>query len=755
MKRIEKVLYSLSAVLFCGCSYPLFPELDAETSEMPSLRACSDGIDNDDNGLVDCEEPACSIYRICDSIEKRLALCTDGIDNDENALVDCEDPYCRTQGILCPKSGDGCFENEIYVEHADGLSGCYTPITRAEDLRFLRGRPKDRFILQADIDLSDEAFQPIGFHGILLGNGHQLYGELTFAADASAESRACSLFRPVREDPMPASALSISDLDLDLVLHCDRQNEAYLYAGGILSEAQAPAVFQNITGNVSLVITQSQAGAPPLKELAIGGLVGQSGGSLTIQNSALTTQITLTHTGSVPLRSFVGGILGYGSATLESITLGHTLDCRGTGNRDDFIEADYRMYFGGLVGQMAGGRIQNIHINPEREIQLHYPIHNYSSARSFRLASGGLAGEIHDGTVSAVFIEGGSHGVTTNLGVLNMPDPAQIAIGGGIGETDRVLDQFYVTDHRIEYTHSFRQPLSVAVGGISGKQVTASNTLNRNLRFTGQIVTAARTTADAKSRMDTGGLVGYGATRFDTAIVDADISVTSTHAPITRTGGVMGCYETDANEDLLLLNNIYATSRFSRLLDASQDAIHTYPYAWGGLVGTIQDSGGLPKTNIYLSNSHARTHYHAQSFPDRSPVSSHDIILAGCVGNPGGRMTNIFTSTKVDDQDGGLQDPFFAVGGGLVDKDTYYDMAYFDKDKPENLVSPTAEGYTLTSGEPRTPSGESVLMRIQKSALMGAVTLHPLLLEGQRCNTWKLSTIDGVTLPVPELLEME
>ena len=118
-------------------------------------------------------------------------------------------------------------------------------------------------------------------------------------------------------------------------------------------------------------------------------------------------------------------------------------------------------------------------------------------------------------------------------------------------------------------------------------------------------------------------------------------------------------------------------------------------------------------------------------------------------------MTNIFTSTKVDHTNGELQDPFFAVGGGLFDKNTYFDLAYFDKDSPENLLSPAAEGYTLSSGEPMTLSGESVLMRIQKSALMGAVTLQPLLSEGQKCQTWKLSTIDGVTLPVPDLQEME
>ena len=756
MRKFEKVFYSLLPVVFCGCSYPLFPEFQMDTSEIPTFKACSDGIDNDNNGLTDCEEPTCGVYRHCDSIEKRLAQCTDGIDNDDNGLTDCEDLYCRVQGILCPKSNDGCFEHEIYLEHADGLSGCYTPITRVEDLRFLRGRPSDNFILQADLDLSNDAFQPIGFTGILLGNGHQLSGTLTPAGDISTGSRACSLFSPVTEDTDSNKTLYISDLDLNLTLHCARLDEEYLSIGGILSEVSTSTLLQNITGEVAIDFSQSPETTQPLKELYMGGLVGKSSHSeLTIKDSTLKTQITLAQKGALPVRTFVGGILGYGTAHLESITLEHALEYQGSGSRDDYHDSDYSLAFGGLVGQMENGNIHEIHITPSQEIQFYYPIHNYSSAQSFTLAAGGLSGRIHHSEAESVFIENGKQLLSTNLGVLNMPIPATIYLGGGVGDTDSIVEDFYVMDHTLHYTNLFRQPLSIAVGGIAGKQVTLADQINQRIRFSGEIVTSGRMSEDVLSRMDTGGIVGYGTTRLDTAIVDADISVTTTHAPVTRTGGVMGCFETNSNDDLLMLNNVYSTSRFTRLLDAALDAVHTYPYYWGGLVGAIQAADGTPQTNIYLSNSHVRTHYHAQSFPDRSPVSSHDIVLAGCVGNPGGRMTNIFTSTKVDHTNGELQDPFFAVGGGLFDKNTYFDLAYFDKDSPENLLSPAAEGYTLSSGEPMTLSGESVLMRIQKSALMGAVTLQPLLSEGQKCQTWKLSTIDGVTLPVPDLQEME
>ena len=47
-------------------------------------EVCGDGIDNNCDGLIDCEDPDCQIDEVCD----------DGIDNDCDGLIDCDDPDC-------------------------------------------------------------------------------------------------------------------------------------------------------------------------------------------------------------------------------------------------------------------------------------------------------------------------------------------------------------------------------------------------------------------------------------------------------------------------------------------------------------------------------------------------------------------------------------------------------------------------------------------------------------------------------------
>ena len=73
-----------------------------------SLAACQDGLDNDGDGLVDCDDPDCQIYAICVQPSPTLpvpvivsapaevgAACRDGIDNDGNGLIDCQEPACQ------------------------------------------------------------------------------------------------------------------------------------------------------------------------------------------------------------------------------------------------------------------------------------------------------------------------------------------------------------------------------------------------------------------------------------------------------------------------------------------------------------------------------------------------------------------------------------------------------------------------------------------------------------------------------------
>ena len=66
---------------------------------VPMPEDCSDGIDNDGNGLTDCDDPACSEDPACGEVVALYRVpmpedCSDGIDNDGNGLTDCDDPAC-------------------------------------------------------------------------------------------------------------------------------------------------------------------------------------------------------------------------------------------------------------------------------------------------------------------------------------------------------------------------------------------------------------------------------------------------------------------------------------------------------------------------------------------------------------------------------------------------------------------------------------------------------------------------------------
>jgi len=75
----------------CGEDVPLIPDLEPEAG-----LTCHDQIDNDDNGQFDCGDPACTdVLENCCSREFSNETCTDGIDNDGNGYTDCEDFGCK------------------------------------------------------------------------------------------------------------------------------------------------------------------------------------------------------------------------------------------------------------------------------------------------------------------------------------------------------------------------------------------------------------------------------------------------------------------------------------------------------------------------------------------------------------------------------------------------------------------------------------------------------------------------------------
>jgi cysteine-rich repeat protein len=71
---------------------------------------CNDCIDNDGNGFTDCQDNGCAGVAVCQDVlgaETTCAACTDGISNDGDNFTDCDDFDCTTSGLpnidlLCP-----------------------------------------------------------------------------------------------------------------------------------------------------------------------------------------------------------------------------------------------------------------------------------------------------------------------------------------------------------------------------------------------------------------------------------------------------------------------------------------------------------------------------------------------------------------------------------------------------------------------------------------------------------------------------
>ena len=92
---------------------------DPDCSNAPvcnRVEICNNGIDDDGDGLVDCADPDCSNAPICNLAE----ICDNGIDDDGDGLIDCADPDCTGAPVcrIAPlSSSPGYWQSNTSVEH--------------------------------------------------------------------------------------------------------------------------------------------------------------------------------------------------------------------------------------------------------------------------------------------------------------------------------------------------------------------------------------------------------------------------------------------------------------------------------------------------------------------------------------------------------------------------------------------------------------------------------------------------------------
>jgi hypothetical protein len=152
---------------------------------------CADDIDNEGDGLTDCEDPECEGQAGCVELN-----CADLVDDDEDGLLDCDDPDCEGQV--------GCVElncADLVDDDNDGLLDCDDPDCEGQvgcvELNCADGLDDD---LDGDVDCADsecaeDAYCETFCHDYDLGSdlGAAVYtGDTTTGADTLSPSADCS-----------------------------------------------------------------------------------------------------------------------------------------------------------------------------------------------------------------------------------------------------------------------------------------------------------------------------------------------------------------------------------------------------------------------------------------------------------------------------------------------------------------------------------------------------------------------------------
>jgi hypothetical protein len=119
----------------CGPQIPLYePRADSEgvvftPDGTASILLCIDGVDNDDDGGVDCGDRSCQSAReTCCTFEWTTERCSDGLDNDRNGFGDCGDRECRNSPFA-----DTCLRTEDRIGEITGLNLCTDGLDNDDD----------------------------------------------------------------------------------------------------------------------------------------------------------------------------------------------------------------------------------------------------------------------------------------------------------------------------------------------------------------------------------------------------------------------------------------------------------------------------------------------------------------------------------------------------------------------------------------------------------------------------------------------
>ena len=108
--RVEALGLFLSALIFAGLCFCATSTVNAWQVEPPLIEICDNGIDDDADGLTDCDDDDCVDSAPCLGIP--VEICDNGIDDDFDDAVDCADDDCANSAA-CLLCGDACIFGEL------------------------------------------------------------------------------------------------------------------------------------------------------------------------------------------------------------------------------------------------------------------------------------------------------------------------------------------------------------------------------------------------------------------------------------------------------------------------------------------------------------------------------------------------------------------------------------------------------------------------------------------------------------------
>ncbi|MBU1222107.1 amidohydrolase family protein [Myxococcota bacterium] len=97
-----------------------FGACDDDDSNNENHEICDNQIDDDGDGLVDCDDPGCAGYTICEGVE----ICNNGYDDDGDGDVDCNDSDCTNSTVctgteICNNDQDDDGDGDVDCDDSD------------------------------------------------------------------------------------------------------------------------------------------------------------------------------------------------------------------------------------------------------------------------------------------------------------------------------------------------------------------------------------------------------------------------------------------------------------------------------------------------------------------------------------------------------------------------------------------------------------------------------------------------------------